>query len=144
MKRILFILAFLPALAMGQYDFESRYFTLTDESLPEINSFNIDFGEKSPFKKISFYDYSKVTVANYYQPVDMMAALEEQSSLLEAPGVNIPALNQKEFGFSFSVNGSNSRDGTSNYGIRNTVYKEARSVYFCAPSTNFVTPRPRF
>ena len=126
---------------MGQYDFENRYFTLTDESLPEISAFDIDFGEKSPFKKLSFYDYSKVTVENYYQPVDMMAALDQQSSLLEAPGINIPALNQKEFGFSFSVNGNNSRDGTTNYGVRNTVYREARSVYFCAPSSNFAARR---
>ena len=141
MKRIFFILTLFPALAMGQYDFENRYFTLTDESLPEISAFDIDFGEKSPFKKLSFYDYSKVTVENYYQPVDMMAALDQQSSLLEAPGINIPALNQKEFGFSFSVNGNNSRDGTTNYGVRNTVYREARSVYFCAPSSNFAARR---
>ena len=141
MKRIFFILTLFPALAMGQYDFENRYFTLTDESLPEISAFDIDFGEKSPFKKLSFYDYSKVTVENYYQPVDMMAALDQQSSLLEAPRINIPALNQKEFGFSFSVNGNNSRDGTTNYGVRNTVYREARSVYFCAPSSNFAARR---
>jgi len=136
MKRIFFILTLLPALAIGQYDFETRYFTLTEESLPEINSFDIDFGEKSPFKKVSFYDYSKVTVENYYQPVDMMGTLEQENALLEAPGVNIPTLNQKEFGFSFSVNGSNSRDGTSNYGVRNSVYKESRSVFFCARAAN--------
>ena len=123
-------------MAMGQYDFESRYFTLTDESLPEISAFDIDFGEKTPFEKVSFLNYTKVTAENYYQPVDMMGALEQQNSLLEAPGVNIPKLNQKEFGFSFSVNGNNSRDGTSNYGVRNTVYKEARSVFFCARSAN--------
>jgi len=125
---------------MGQYDFENRYFTFNEESLPEISSFDIDFGEKTAFKKISFYNYSKVTVENYYQPVDMMGIFEQQNSLLETPGINIPKLNQKEFGFSFSANGSNSRDGTSNYGIRNTVYKEATSVYFCSPSTNYVAP----
>lgn len=98
----------------------------------------MDFGEKTLFKKVSFYDYGKVTVENYYQPVDMMTALDQQSSFLETPGVNIPSLNQKEFGFSFSVNGNNSRDGTSNYGVRNTVYKEARSVFFCARSANIL------
>ncbi|MBL4662542.1 MAG: hypothetical protein JKY22_03040 [Flavobacteriaceae bacterium] len=143
MKRILFILLLLPALVMGQYDFETRYFTMTDESLPEISSFDINFGENLTFEKVSFYNYSKVTVKNYYQPVDMMSALETQTSLLEAPNVNIPKLNQKEFGFSFSVNGNNSREGTLNYGIRNNVYKESRSVFFCAPSSNYYPTKRR-
>ena len=145
MKSYLFLLALLPAMALGQYDFENRYFTISDESLPEISAFDIILNDKASFKKVSFQDYSKVTVSNYYQPVDMMTALQIESNLLASPGIDLPALNQKEFGFSFSVNGNNSRDGTidyntSNFGIRNTVYREARSVYFCAPSTNFFVP----
>ena len=146
MKRYLYILAFLPTLMVAQYDFENRYFTIGEESLPEISAFDVILNDKPSFKKVSFQDYGKVTVSNYYQPVDMMTALQVESNLLTSPGIDIPALNQKEFGFSFSVNGNNSRDGTINYntsntGLRNTVYREARSVYFCAPTTNFFVPR---
>lgn len=127
----------LPVIATGQYDFETRYFTMTAESLPEtkeLSSFDYDFGEQRSFKKMRITDFNKVTANNYWQPVDMMTALEEKSTLTDQPSVNLPKLNQKEFGFSFSVNGSNSFDGTTSHGVRNTVYKEARSVFFCSPN----------
>lgn len=144
MKRILYALIFLPLVAIGQYDFESRYFTMNAESLPdtqELSTFDIDFGEKRNFKKMHITDFNKVTAKNYWLPVDMMTALEQESVLTSYPAVNLPALNQKEFGFSVSVNGSNSFDGTSSHGVRNTVYKESRSVYFCGPSGVYVGRR---
>lgn len=114
------------------------------QSLPdtqELSTFDIDFGEKRSFKKMHITDFNKVTVKNYWQPVDMMTALEQESVLTSYPAVNLPTLNQKEFGFSVSVNGSNSFDGTSSYGVQNTVYKESRSVYFCSPSGVYVGRR---
>jgi hypothetical protein len=133
---------------MGQYDFETRYFTMNAESLPntqELSSFDIDFGEKHSFIKMHISDFNKVTANNYWLPVDMMGAIEGERLLTESPMVNLPKLNQKEFGFSVSVKGNNSFDGTSsNYGVQNTVYKESRSVYFCAPSGYYSNRRARF
>jgi len=143
---MLFLLVLLPALAVSQYDLETRYFSMSDESLPkteELSAFDIDFGETRSFKKMHITDFNKVTSNNYWQAVDMMTALEDDSSYLQQPSVNLPKLNQKEFGFSVSVNGSNSFDGTSSHGVRNTVYQESRSVYFCAPSS-FYAGRRRY
>ena len=148
MKRITYILLLLPLLAMGQYDFETRYFKMNSESLPntqELSSFDIDFGEKRSFIKMHISDFNKVTANNYWLPVDMMTALEGESILTASPAVDLPKLNQKEFGFSVSVKGSNSYDGTSSYGVQNTVYKESRSVFFCGPSGYYLnSSRRRF
>ena len=140
MKRCVFLLMFLPLLALGQYDIDTRYFKIDASSLPdtqELSSFDIDFGEKRDFKKMHITDFNKVTAQNYWQAVDMMTALEAEQKLVTAPNINLPKLNQKEFGISVSVNGSTSFDGTTSHGVRNTVYKEARSVYFCAPTTYY-------
>ncbi|MEM7186846.1 MAG: hypothetical protein AAF466_09320 [Bacteroidota bacterium] len=137
MKRFVFILLFAPLAAFGQFDIETRYFTMDANSLPdtrELSSFDIDFGEDRSFKKMHITDFNKVTAQNYWQAVDMMSVLEQEQNLVSAPDINLPKLNQKEFGFSVSVNGSNSNNGTTSHGVRNTVYQEARPVFFCSPS----------
>jgi hypothetical protein len=137
MKLLSYLLIFLPTLAIGQFDFETRYFTIDSESLPEmpeISTFDMDFVEASSFQKKRISDFTKVTAKNYWQAVDMASVLKKESATLDYSLINLPVLNQKEFGFSFSVNGSNSFDGTSGYGIKNIAYKELRSIYFCSPS----------
>ena len=137
MKRIVFILVLFPLLALGQYDMETRYFTMDASSLPdteELSSFDIDFGENRSFQKMHITDFNKVTSSNYWQAVDMMAALEAEQNLVTAPNIDLPKLNQKEFGITVSVNGSNSFNGTSRTRVRNTVYQESRPVFFCAPN----------
>ena len=137
MKLLSFILIFLPTLAIGQFDFETRYFTIDSESLPEIpeiSTFDMDFAEAPSFQKKHISDFMKVTAKNYWQAVDMASVLEKESTALNLSPINLPVMDQKEFGFSFSVNGSNSFDGTSRYGIKNIAYKEMRSIYFCSPS----------
>ncbi len=127
----------LPVLALGQYDMETRYFIMDASSLPnteELSSFDIDFGEKRSFQKMHITDFNKVTSSNYWQAVDMMAALEAEQNLVTAPNIDLPRLNEKEFGITVSVNGSNSFNGTSRQRVRNTVYQESRPVFFCAPN----------
>jgi len=144
MKFLSYILIFLPALAIGQFDFETRYFTFDSESLPDmpdLSSLDMDFSETRSFEKKSISDFTKVTAKNYWQAVDMASVLEKESTKLEYSPINLPVLDQKEFGFSFSVNGNNSFDGTSRYGIRNIAYKEMRSIYFCSPSGNYPSRR---
>lgn len=144
MKLLTYILIFLPTLAIGQFDFETRYFKMDAESLPEmpeLSSFDYDFGDTPSFEKKHISDFTKITAKNYWQPVDMAMVLERESAKLDYSPINLPALDRKEFGFSFSVNGSNSFDGISRHGIKNIAYKEMRSIYFCSPSGNYPTRR---
>lgn len=144
MKLLSYILIFLPVLAIGQFDFETRYFTIDSESLAdmsELSSLDMEFVMKPSFQKRRISDFTRVTAKNYWQAVDMASVLEKESTKLDYSPINLPMLDQKEFGFSFSVNGSNSFDGTSRYGIRNIAYKEMRSIYFCSPSGNYPARR---
>ncbi|MCZ6594052.1 MAG: hypothetical protein O6943_03960 [Bacteroidetes bacterium] len=140
MKLLSYILIFLPALAVGQFDFDTRYFTIDSESLPdmpEISTLDMDFVETPSFQKKRISDFTKVTAKNYWQAVDMASVLEKERKMLDYSPINLPVLDQKEFGFSFFVNGSNSFDGTSRYGIKNIAYKYKemrRYIYFCSPS----------
>jgi len=140
MKYLVYLFIFIPIVAIGQFDFETRYFKIDAQSLPEmpeISTLDFDFGATPNFEKKHISDYLKVTAKNYWQPVDMASVLSKESEMTSLPSFNVPTINQREFGFSFSVNGSNSFDGTTSYGIKNTVYKEMRSVYFCSPSGNY-------
>jgi hypothetical protein len=137
MKLLSYILIFLPVLAIGQFDFETRYFTIDSESLPdmpELSTLDMDFEETPSFRRKRISDFTKVTAKNYWQAVDMASVLKKESTTLDYSPINLPVFNQKEFGFSFSVHGSNSFDGTSRYGIKNKVYKDIRSIYFSSPS----------
>lgn len=136
MKTWFYILLFIPALGLAQFDFETRYFTVDAQSLPdipELSSFDMDFGESTSFQKKHITDFNKVTSNNYWEAVDMMGALEREKSTFNGPNLNLPELNRKKFGFSVTMLDRNSFDGTQapRYGVRNTVYREMRSYYFC-------------
>lgn len=137
MKRLVYILALLPLAAFGQYDFETRYFTIDAEALPQVEessalTANYNFTPSSRLTLSSF----RMNASNYRKPVDMMTALNKQTEFIDKK-FDVAPLQQKTFGFSVSVSGSNSFDNTSNTGIRNIAYKEMRSVYFCSPSGNY-------
>lgn len=134
MKRLVYLFLFFPVLAFSQYDFDTRYFVMDDASLtapPSYLDYSALFNETPAFQKKTLHDFVKVTVANYYQPVAMTDAVSQNGELQQYTPINLPSLQQKEFGFSFSVGGRNSFDGTSKNGIRNTVYREMRPAYFC-------------
>ncbi|MEL6810949.1 MAG: hypothetical protein AAFP76_06400 [Bacteroidota bacterium] len=146
MKHLVYILLLFPALAFGQRDFETRYFTIDAESLPdtqELSSFDIDFGETRSFEKKHITDFNKVTVKNYWQPVDMTTAMENEAASFSGPTIDLPKLKQKQFGFSVTMLDRNSFDGTqpSRYGVRNTVYKEQRGYYFCGIGPGYLLGR---
>ena len=145
MKLVLFILFIIPSAIFAQYDFDTRYFKIDATALPEVTEneyLNTNFSFVPSSKNImsSF----RMNASNYREPVDMMSALNEQTSFIKKE-VDIPALQQRTFGFSVNVSGSNSFDGTfqgstSNHGgVRNIAYKEMRSVYFCSPSPSSST-----
>jgi len=134
MKRYLLVLLIsIPFFASAQFDFETRYFTITADALPEIEeltSISLYKGPAFSSKLPSF----KMTRSNYWQPVDMSSAIEKTSEYVDSKIEIAPTIKSREFGFSFSVNGNNSFDNTSSGGIKNIAYQEMRSLYFCTPT----------
>jgi len=146
MIRKLYILALLiPFSLLGQYDFETRYITINATSLPEteeLGALYYNFSDTGFRKKTTFKELLGITADNYWQAVDMMSALEQKESGPVQPSINLPVFSQKEYGFSVSVNGSNSFNGTrSNGSVRNTVYREMRPAVYCGRTgVNLLAP----
>lgn len=134
MKRLSYILFFLPLALCAQYDFETRYFTIDEASLPvvpEISSLEAKFSSPKNFEIQSLSDFNKVTSNNYWEAVDMSVALEKRENYRKA-AFDTKVLQQK-----FSAYGGNSQyraDGSTK--VVNTVYKEQRGLYLmdaCPP-----------
>lgn len=136
MKKLLFILAFLPLNLLAQYDFESRYFTINAASLPEVpelSAFDIDFGPKRDFSIRNITDFNKVTENNYWQAVDMAAAIEKQDRFKSNTNYNVDALQQKYA--AFGGNAQYNPDGSTK--VTNFVYKEQRGLDMLDPCPPF-------
>ncbi len=145
MKKWSFLLLIVPVIAFGQHDFETRHFKIDATSLtaiPEVSSFDLKFDTNAPFQKKSLSDFLKVTSENYWQPVDMAQVLaQEESTYIDVPQIIYRKADAEESGFSVSLNGPNSIDGTNAQGIRNIAYKEMRSIFFCPASGAVPTTR---
>lgn len=135
MKALKFILLFVPVLAIGQYDFENRFVKIDAISLPELDEIsNIAFYKSSNIFTTKLRTF-QMNASNYRQPVDMMTALEGQQQYVDTKFDATPEIKERTFGFSVSVNGSNSFDNTTTSGgLRNTVYQEMRPILFCQRS----------
>ena len=111
---------------LAQYDFESRYFTISSESLPdipELSAFEIDFGTKRDFSIRNITDFNKVTSNNYWEAVDMSAAIEKQEKFKSNSNYNVKALQQK-----FAVSGNQQYPADGSTKVTNFVYKEQRGL----------------
>ncbi|MEZ4779851.1 MAG: hypothetical protein R2786_10760 [Flavobacteriaceae bacterium] len=141
MKIWIFIVTFFPLSVVAQYDFESRYFTITSESLPEVpelSAFEINFGTKRDFSIRKITDFNKVTSTNYWEAVDMAAALEKQGKFKSNSNYNVEALQQKYS--AFAGNAQYSPDGSTK--VTNFVYKEQRGLDMLDPCPPFgICPR---
>lgn len=117
---------------MGQYDFENRFVKIEAISLPELDEIsNIAFYKSSNIFTTKLRTF-QMNASNYRQPVDMMTALEGQQQYVDTKFDVTPEIKERTFGFSVSVNGSNSFDNTTTSGgLRNTVYQEMRPILFC-------------
>ncbi|MCB0456153.1 MAG: hypothetical protein R2776_06845 [Flavobacteriaceae bacterium] len=135
MKIWIFIATFLPLTTIAQYDFESRYFTITSESLPEVpelSAFDIDFGPKRDFSIRKITDFNKVTSSNYWEAVDMAVAIEKQEKYKSNTNYNVAALQQKYNGLG---NTPYAADGSTK--VTNFVYKEQRGLDMMNPCPPF-------
>lgn len=140
MKKLLNIILFIPIALSAQYDFDTRYFTISAASLPEIpevSSLEIEFGKSKDFKITSLSDFNKVTANNYWEAVDMSQALEKKENYKKAE-FNTKALQQKFT--AFAGNSQYNTDGSTK--VVNTVYKEQRGLDFMDPCPPFgICPR---
>jgi len=125
LNQMKFLLTFLllgSCYAFGQNDFESRYFTLTatlqtELPTPELSAFQKKVAT-TIYKKSRFSDFTnqQVTTQNFWQPVDMTATANEQSSYSR---VSVERL-QESFGRP-QIYGYQS-DGKTK--VRNEVYRD--------------------
>ncbi len=130
MKRGVFLLLFFPLLASAQYDFDTRYYTITSESLPEIEEltsapFSLEKGP-SITKKLKTF---QMNAENYRQPVDMATAVNENQKFVQRK-VDIAPLQEQFFG----LRGGNKMyqaDGAT--GVKNIAYKEVRGLNILDP-----------
>ena len=118
--------------AFGQYDFENRYLKLEANTLPAIESISSiglynGVGTSYSSKLKSF----QMSAQNYRQPVDMMTAVEGQSSFIKQE-YDLSYLQQQFYGF--ETEGYQS-DGATR--VKNEVYQEMRGlnlVNSCPPT----------
>lgn len=130
MKKLIYILCFLPTFVVAQYDFEIGFFKMDLEALtdvPDLDMFALQLGNTTKdFQIKSFSDFNRVTETNYWEAVDMAAAIEKKERLKKAYPFDAKTLQQK-----FSLDGRYApyaKDGSSK--VNNPVYKEAKGLYF--------------
>jgi hypothetical protein len=152
-KQVLFLLILLPLFSYGQFDFDTRYFTINATSLPEAPQFDLlpKFGNslsmsnKKEEKSGSYYLDNTPTFAatlssfrmsssNYWEPVDMMSAVS--NTINRSPSnANISSLRPENYG-----NSSYSKDASTK--VKNSVYVEMRGLDLLSPCPPYgICPR---
>lgn len=132
----------LPFLAFGQYDFETRYFTINSTSLPEAPQFDstekfnsllsnpaeVKSGtftlDKIPTFAATLRSY-RINTSNYWQPVDMMGAVSKSKNYTDSSLMIAP---EELKGLRFTVYTADSASK-----VTNTVYTEVRGLDLLSP-----------
>lgn len=134
MKKWLFLLVLSPWVLSAQYDFDSRYFTINSESLPEIeeltsSSFTLDKAPLLPTKLKTF----QMNAENYRQPVDMATVVNENQRYVQRK-VDVLPMQLKVLGIK---TGSRIYQADGSSGVKNIVYKEVRGLDILDPCPPF-------
>ncbi|MFT4849425.1 MAG: hypothetical protein ACI83B_001967 [Sediminicola sp.] len=152
-KQVLMLLILLPLFSYGQFDFDTRYFTINATSLTEAPQFELlpKFGNtlslsnKKEERSGSYYldntptfaatlNSFKMSSSNYWEPVDMMNAVSNSSNRLQT-NWDIENLKPETYG-----NSSYSADGASK--VKNSVYMEVRGLDLLSPCPPYgICPR---
>ena len=152
-KQVLLLLILLPLFSYGQFDFDTRYYTINATSLPEAPQFEllpkfgnrISLSNKAQGKSGSYNLEStptfaatlnsfKMSSSNYWQPVDMMNAVNTSSNRVRTKW-DIANLKPETYG-----NASYSADRASK--VKNTVYIEVRGLDLLSPCPPYgICPR---
>jgi len=152
-KQLFFLFTLLPLLAVAQYDFDSRYFTINAASLPEAPQFNqlTQFSQIPQLVKLSDEKLSsftldntptfaatlksfKINASNYWQPVDMMGVVNTSKNYIST-SLDVAPLKSDNFCFSVYTADNASK-------VKNTVYTEVRGLDLLDPCPTFgICPR---
>lgn len=123
MKKLLLLLLLLPSIALAQYDFDTRYFTIEADALPDIESLTNFSLEKGPAFSEKLPTFNLMTRTTFWQPVDMVGAIGESRKFISSK-VEINPVNAKVYG----LNGFSGYADDAASGVDNSVYKEVRGL----------------
>ena len=146
MKKILFLVLLLPALAIAQSDFETQGFRLDAVPSTEIKGLELipyqPFGSKQTFGNISvsIRQLAPLTFSTneYWQPVDMYSAANRDNNFIDSkPTEDSPFASQLNNQFAQpGLNGANrfkvyANDEYSR--VNNSVFEDQRMPYYGNP-----------
>jgi hypothetical protein len=131
MKKWIFLLFLFPLSTVAQYDFETRYFTINAESLPEVEDLLSFTLSPSPLVKRNLNEF-QMNAENYRKPVDMATAMESRKNY-EAQTFDVSSIRITAYGFGDTAQYS----ADSSTKIKNIAYKEQRGLDFLDPCPPF-------
>ncbi len=134
MKRLLHLLLFLaPLIVLGQYDFDTRYFTINVASLPEapeldqkweLSTSNDESQRTFILDNTPTFEATlrslRISSSNYWEPVDMRNASNTTENYIDTTWEINPAKT------SYYGTSSYKADGATK--VTNTVYSEVRGL----------------
>ena len=155
-KYLCFSLFMLPIILLAQNDFDTRYFTINAESLPDVPKIEGFFVANKDFKEGSYslagiptyantLQSFQINADNYWQPVDIATVLNKKNGYVDTK-IDLPSIQQKQFGVIFKgTNSTTEFSIDSPNGVKNQVYKEQRAFYIYQPGApNFYNYSRRY
>ncbi len=115
---LVLIFLLLPLISWSQYDFETRYFTIDETSLPEVNILEtfIEINSNSILTKLPEF---KINNENYQKEVNMGEVLYDSEKFVNS-NFEVKTIDTRNFGFSTSQYESDASSA-----VKNIVYKPA-------------------
>ena len=115
-KYFLYIVLFIPILTWAQYDFETRYFTIGENSLPEVNVLET-FTEVNNNSFLTKLPDFKMNNDNFQKEVNMGEVLYDSEKYVNS-NYQVKALETKNYGFSTAQ-----YEDDASSAVKNIVYK---------------------
>lgn len=149
-QRFVFFVFLLLFHANFAQDLETRFYSLTDISLPTV--FVLEESTLlAKMKKISFSSNLQVTSSNYWQPVNMLQAMEQQSSYLATKASPKKEITAESLGFQtqqekeadVQIYFNNARHSRRQR-VRNSVYQDVSQPFLYNPFYYRNTPGTAF
>ncbi|MEX2349791.1 MAG: hypothetical protein WD554_02835 [Flavobacteriaceae bacterium] len=140
MKFLLYIFSFCFSLTVSSQDFESRFYTIDDNSLPPLLQLDQSNFVKR-FDKVSFTPTLGISSGNYWKPVSMIDALNQQEAYLNRKNEeNQPSITAESLGFQKAIKKDSKIQVEINdpyfarrNRVHNSVYRDASLPFFYNP-----------
>lgn len=139
MKRYLSLVFFFLTGLLFSQEFGSQFYTIDDNSLPQVLSINNNYFVQKHTES-NFSKSMGITSSNYWKPVSMTDALNQQDAYLNRKNTTEKKLTAESLGFKKVIEKESAirievRDPyyKRRSGVRNTVYKDASMPLFYNP-----------